>query len=73
MFDGLWLDIRPRIRRCWRTQQLAAEQERGTPVGVRQESEMADLDEAGRKDVKQEPADELDCVERQGFLLVPVD
>lgn len=44
MFDGLWLDIRPRIRRCWRTQQLAAEEERGTPVGVRQESEMADLD-----------------------------
>ncbi len=53
-------------------QQLPAEQECGTPVGVHQEAEMADLDEAGRQDVKQEPADELDRVERQEFLLVPV-
>jgi hypothetical protein len=41
-------------------------------VGVRQEAEMADLDEAGRQDVKQEPADELDRVERQELLLIPV-
>src|SRR5712691_5240340 len=33
---------------------------------------MADLDEAGWQDVKQEPADELDRVERQELLLVPV-
>jgi len=72
VFDGFLLDISQRIRRCWRTQQLLAEEERGTPVGVRQESEMADLDEAGWQDVKQEPADELDRVERQELLLVPV-
>jgi hypothetical protein len=41
-------------------------------VGVRQEAKMADLDEAGRQDVKQEPADELDRGERQELLLVPV-
>ncbi len=41
-------------------------------MGVRQEAEMADLDEAGRQDVKQEPADELDRVERQELLLIPV-
>jgi len=33
---------------------------------------MADLDEARWQDVKQEPADELDRVERQALLLVPV-
>ena len=53
-------------------QQLPAEPECGTPVGVRQEAKMADLDEAGRQDVKQEPADELHRVERQELLLVPV-
>ena len=72
MFDGLLRYIRQGIRRCWRTQQLPAEQECGTPAGVRQEAKMADLDEAGRQDVKQEPADELDRVERQELLLVPV-
>jgi len=41
-------------------------------VGVRQEAEMANLDEAGRQDGKQEPADELDGIQRPEFLLVPV-
>lgn len=72
VFDRLWLDIRPRIGRCWRTQPLAAEEERGTPVGVRQESEMADLDEAGWQEGKPEPADELDRVERPELWWVPV-
>jgi hypothetical protein len=54
-------------------QQLPAEQECGTPVGVRQEAEMADLNEAGRQDVKQEPANELDRVERQELLLISVE
>ena len=72
MFDGLLPYVSQGIGRCWRTQQLPAEEECGTPVGVRQEAEMADLDEAGRQDVKQEPADELDRVERQELLLIPV-
>jgi hypothetical protein len=46
-------------------QQLPAEEECGTPVVVRQEAEMTDLDEAWRQNVKQEAADELDRVERQ--------
>ena len=33
---------------------------------------MANLDEAGRQDVKQEAADELDRVERQELLLISV-
>ena len=33
---------------------------------------MADLNEAGRQDVKQEPADELDRIERQELLLISV-
>jgi hypothetical protein len=41
-------------------------------VGVRQEAEMADLDEAGRQDVKQEPADELDRVQRPEFCWFPL-
>lgn len=72
MFDGLLPYVSQGIGRCWRTQQLPAEEECGTPVGVRQEAEMADLDEAGRQDMKQEPADELDRVERQELLLIPV-
>jgi hypothetical protein len=40
-------------------QQLAGEQECRTPVAVCQEAEMTDLDEAGREDVKQEPAERV--------------
>ena len=69
MFDGLCLDIRPRTWRCWRRQQLAAEEERGTPV---RNPKWRILTKSGGQDVKQEPADELDRVERQELLLVPV-
>ena len=39
-----------------------AEGERLTAVAVGEQSEVADLDEAGGQDMEQEAADELDCI-----------
>jgi hypothetical protein len=50
----------------------AAEPECGTLLVVHQETKMTGLDEARRQDLKQEPADELDRIERHELLLVPV-
>ena len=39
-------------------------------VAVGEQSEVADLDEAGGQDMKQEAADELDCIERHNAAAV---
>ena len=50
----------------------SAEGDRLTPITVGKQSEVADLDEAGRQDVKQEAADELDCIELHDAAVVVV-
>jgi len=49
-----------------------AESQRLAAIAVGEQSEVADLDEAGRQNMEQEAADELDCIEAHDAAAVPM-
>jgi hypothetical protein len=51
-------------------QKSSAECERFAALGISQEAEMADLDQAGGQDVEEKPANKLDGVQRHELGLV---
>ena len=48
----------------------STQSQRLSAVAVGKQSEVADLDESGWQDMKQESANELDCVERHNAAAV---
>ena len=69
-FCGLLRGVGQRIRWLWSLQKGPAEFQRIPALRIGQKSEVADLDEAGRKDVEEKAADKLDGIQRHEFGLV---
>lgn len=69
-FHGFWLRLDQRVRWFRSVQKSSAESERFAALRISQEAEMADLDQAGRQDVEEKPADKLDGVQRHELGLV---
>ena len=62
-FHHSWLRIDQRVRWFRSVQKSSAECERFAALRISQKPEMADLDQAGRQDVEEKPADKLDGVQ----------
>ena len=69
-FHDSWLRIDQRVRWFRSVQKSSAESERFAALRISHEAEMADLDQTGRQDVEEKPADKLDGVQRHELGLV---